>query len=75
MFTSLECLRTNCRRSRARSQGTIAERCRRSVETAFVALEMRTVETLTLSYGERYNGWRKEPSRFLFEMGLLESAP
>lgn len=40
----------------------------------FVAIT-RTIETLTLSYGERYNGWRKEPSRFLFEMGLLESAP
>jgi len=40
----------------------------------FVAIT-RTIETLTLSYGERYNGWRKEPSRFLFEMGLLESTP
>ena len=39
----------------------------------FVAIT-RTIETLTLSYGDRYNGWRKEPSRFLFEMGLLESA-
>jgi DNA helicase-2/ATP-dependent DNA helicase PcrA len=34
----------------------------------------RTIETLTLSYGERYNGWRKQPSRFLFEMGLLGAA-
>lgn len=39
----------------------------------FVAIT-RTIETLTLSYGERYNGWRKAPSRFLYEMGLLESA-
>lgn len=39
----------------------------------FVAIT-RTMETLTLSYGERYNGWRKQPSRFLFEMGLLEAA-
>lgn len=39
----------------------------------FVAIT-RTIETLTLSYGDRYNGWRKEPSRFLFEMGLLEPA-
>lgn len=38
----------------------------------FVAIT-RTIETLTMSYGERYNGWRKAPSRFLFEMGLLES--
>lgn len=39
----------------------------------FVAIT-RTIETLTLSYGERYNGWRKRPSRFLFEMGLLKGA-
>ncbi|WP_186146944.1 ATP-dependent helicase [Burkholderia gladioli] len=38
----------------------------------FVAIT-RTIETLTMSYGERYNGWRKAPSRFLFEMGLLDS--
>lgn len=37
----------------------------------FVAIT-RTIETLTLSYGEKYNGWRKVPSRFLSEMGLLE---
>lgn len=36
----------------------------------FVAIT-RTIETLTMSYGEKYNGWRKAPSRFLFEMGLL----
>lgn len=36
----------------------------------FVAIT-RTIETLTLSYAERYRGWSKEPSRFLFEMGLL----
>ena len=36
----------------------------------FVAIT-RTIKTLTLSYAERYKGWPKEPSRFLFEMGLL----
>ncbi|TES85191.1 MAG: ATP-dependent helicase [Candidatus Aminicenantes bacterium] len=36
----------------------------------FVAIT-RTIKTLTLSYAERYKGWLKEPSRFLFEMGLL----
>ena len=36
----------------------------------FVAIT-RTVKTLTLSYAERYRGWPKEPSRFLFEMGVL----
>lgn len=38
----------------------------------FVAIT-RTIETLTMSYGAKYNGWSKRPSRFLFEMGLLES--
>ena len=37
----------------------------------FVAIT-RTIETLTLSYARLYNGWRKQPSRFLVEMGLLE---
>jgi DNA helicase-2/ATP-dependent DNA helicase PcrA len=32
----------------------------------------RTIETLTLSFAKRYWGWSKDPSRFLFEMGLLE---
>lgn len=40
----------------------------------FVAIT-RTIETLTMSYSQKYNGWSKKPSRFLFEMGLLpESA-
>jgi DNA helicase-2/ATP-dependent DNA helicase PcrA len=36
----------------------------------FVAIT-RTIKTLTLSYAKRYRSWQKEPSRFLFEMGLL----
>jgi len=36
----------------------------------FVAIT-RTIETLTISYAGQYRGWSKEPSRFLFEMGLL----
>jgi DNA helicase-2/ATP-dependent DNA helicase PcrA len=40
--------------------------------SCFVAIT-RTIETLTMSYGEKYNGWCKKPSRFLFEMSLLES--
>ncbi|MFC1713302.1 ATP-dependent helicase [Candidatus Poribacteria bacterium] len=36
----------------------------------FVAIT-RTIKTLTLTYAERYRGWPKEPSRFLYEMGLL----
>jgi DNA helicase-2/ATP-dependent DNA helicase PcrA len=30
----------------------------------------RSMSTLTLSYAQSYNGWPKEPSRFLSEMGL-----
>lgn len=33
----------------------------------------RTIKTLTLSYAEKYRGWSKEPSRFLYEMGLLNN--
>lgn len=36
----------------------------------FVAIT-RTVKALTLSYSQKYRGWSKEPSRFLYEMGLL----
>lgn len=38
----------------------------------FVAIT-RTIETLTMSYAQKYNGWRKQPSRFLYEMGILEA--
>ena len=37
----------------------------------FVAIT-RTIETLTLTFAHKYNGWRKEPSRFLREMGLID---
>lgn len=36
----------------------------------FVAVT-RTQETLTLTYADTYRGYRKNPSRFLYEMGLL----
>ncbi len=39
--------------------------------SCFVAIT-RVIESLTLSYSEKYRGWPKEPSRFLFEMGLLK---
>lgn len=38
----------------------------------FVAIT-RTKEKLYLSYALKYNGWEKQPSRFLKEMQLLES--
>ena len=38
----------------------------------FVAIT-RTIENLTMSYGQKYNGWSKKPSRFLYEMGLIQT--
>jgi len=38
----------------------------------FVAIT-RTQTSLTLTFARTYSGWRKQPSRFLSEMGLLES--
>lgn len=37
----------------------------------FVAIT-RTLSTLTITFANRYNGWQKQPSRFLYEMGLLD---
>ena len=37
----------------------------------FVAVT-RTSRSLTLSYAAQYRGWSKSPSRFLFEMGVLQ---
>ncbi|MCP4352151.1 MAG: ATP-dependent helicase [Desulfobacterales bacterium] len=36
----------------------------------FVAIT-RTLESLTMTYANEYFGWAKQPSRFLYEMGLL----
>ncbi len=36
----------------------------------FVAIT-RTLESLTMTYAYEYFGWPKQPSRFLYEMGLL----
>lgn len=36
----------------------------------FVAIT-RTIQTLTMTYAKQYNGWPKNPSRFLKEMGIL----
>ncbi len=37
----------------------------------FVAIT-RTSKTLTLSYAQKYRGWPKNPSRFLYEMDLIK---
>lgn len=38
----------------------------------FVAIT-RAIKTLTLSYADTYRGWPKQPSRFVYEMGLLDN--
>lgn len=38
--------------------------------SCFVAIT-RSIETLTLTYSDKYYGWNKSPSRFLKEMGLI----
>lgn len=47
-----------------------AEELEEERRSCFVAVT-RCQQTLTLSYARRYSGWRKAPSRFLREMGLL----
>jgi ATP-dependent DNA helicase UvrD/PcrA len=42
------------------------------LRNCFVAIT-RTRHTLVLSRAGQYRGWRKEPSRFLMEMGLSEN--
>jgi len=37
----------------------------------FVAIT-RTKKILTLSYADSYNGWSRKPSRFLYEMGIID---
>ena len=32
----------------------------------------RAIKSLTISYAQQYRDWKKQPSRFLFEMGLLD---
>jgi DNA helicase-2/ATP-dependent DNA helicase PcrA len=40
----------------------------------FVAIT-RVQETLTLTRARQYNGWSKDPSQFLLEMGIAEQTP
>jgi DNA helicase-2/ATP-dependent DNA helicase PcrA len=39
--------------------------------SCYVAIT-RTLEKLTITYADQYGRWGKKPSRFLYEMGLLE---
>ena len=53
----------------AKKKGDTSDDMREERRNCFVAIT-RAEETLTLTYAERYYGYRKEPSRFLAEMGL-----
>jgi DNA helicase-2/ATP-dependent DNA helicase PcrA len=54
----------------SRKRGDASLEMEEERRSCFVAIT-RTIETLTLSYAERYWGWARKPSRFLLEMGLL----
>jgi DNA helicase-2/ATP-dependent DNA helicase PcrA len=53
----------------AKKKGDTSDDMREERRNCFVAIT-RAEETLTLTYAERYSGYRKQPSRFLAEMGL-----
>lgn len=54
----------------SRRKGNSSPEMEEERRNCFVAIT-RTIKTLTLSYAKRYGSWEKEPSRFLFEMGLI----
>jgi DNA helicase-2/ATP-dependent DNA helicase PcrA len=56
----------------SRRKGDNSREMEEERRNCFVAIT-RTIETLTLSYAEKYRGWPKKPSRFLFEMELLKN--
>ena len=54
----------------AKKKGDGSREMQEERRNCFVAIT-RAQETLTLTYASRVGGWAKQPSRFLFEMGLL----
>ena len=54
----------------AKKKGDDSREMQEERRNCFVAIT-RTQETLTLTYCKRLQGWTKEPSRFLQEMGVL----
>ncbi|SOD42738.1 ATP-dependent helicase [Nitrosovibrio sp. Nv4] len=54
----------------ARKAGDDSREMQEERRNCFVAIT-RTMETLTLTYAGKYNGWQKAPSRFLKEMGFV----
>jgi DNA helicase-2/ATP-dependent DNA helicase PcrA len=54
----------------SRKRGDDSPEMEEERRNCFVAIT-RAIKTLTLSYAAEYRGWPKKPSRFLFEMKLL----
>lgn len=54
-------------------KGDESQQMQEERRNCFVAIT-RTQKVLTLTYSDEVFGWRKEPSRFLCEMGLSDSA-
>ncbi len=54
----------------SRNKGDDSPEMEEERRNCYVAIT-RTIKTLTMSYAEYYRGWKKEPSRFLEECGLL----
>ena len=57
----------------AKQKGDRSPEMEEERRNCFVAIT-RTKECLVLSRARQYRGWSKEPSRFLVEMGLVESS-
>lgn len=55
----------------SKQKGDFSPEMEEERRNCFVAIT-RARKTLTLSYYEKYRGWTKKPSRFLFEMGIIE---
>ncbi len=55
----------------SKKKGDMSPEMEEERRNCFVAIT-RAVKTLTISYATNYWGWQKEPSRFLYEMGLLQ---
>lgn len=56
----------------SKSKGNNSPEMEEERRNCFVAIT-RCMESLTLSYSDKYRNWAKAPSRFLAEMGLLGS--
>jgi DNA helicase-2/ATP-dependent DNA helicase PcrA len=56
----------------SRKKGDQSPEMEEERRNCFVAIT-RAIKTLTLSHAETYRGWPKKPSRFLFEMKLLNN--